>query len=36
VNPTLNISAGKVTTASPKLSKRSTTKMTKYSSKDED
>ena len=36
VNPTLNISAGKVTTASPKLSKRSTTKMTKYSSKDKD
>jgi hypothetical protein len=33
VSPTLNISAGKVTTASPKLSKRSTTKMTKYSSK---
>ena len=32
VNPTLNITAGKVTTASPKLSKRSTTKMTKYSS----
>ena len=33
VNPTLNITAGKVTMASPKLSKRSTTKITKYSSK---
>jgi len=33
INPTLTISAGKVTSASPKLSKRSTTKMTKYSSK---